>query len=54
MVVQNELEKTGLTIKHITLGEVELEKAPSVTEKKQLEAALVPLGFELIDDKKSR
>ena len=53
MVVQNELEKTGLTIKHITLGEVELEKLLPLL-KKQLEAALVPLGFELIDDKKSR
>lgn len=54
MVVQNELEKIGLTIKHITLGEAELDKTPTANEKKQLEAALIPLGFELIDDKKSR
>lgn len=54
MVVQQELDKLGLKTKNIILGEVELEKEPSAIEKKQLEDALVPLGFELIDDKKSR
>ncbi len=54
MVVQQTLSKLGLKTKNIILGEVELEKEPSAKEKKQLEDALVPLGFELIDDKKSR
>ncbi|MBS1744641.1 MAG: helix-turn-helix transcriptional regulator [Bacteroidetes bacterium] len=54
MVVKQELDRLGLKSKNIILGEVELEKEPSYTEKKQLVNTLVPLGFELIDDKKSR
>lgn len=54
MVVQNELDKLGLKTKSVTLGEAVLEKEPSAEEKKLLEAVLIPLGFELIDDKKSR
>jgi AraC-like DNA-binding protein len=54
MVVQNEVEKSGLKIKNITLGEVTLENELSTEEKSNLEKALIPLGFELIDDKKSR
>ncbi len=54
MVVQHELDKLGLEVKHITLGEVTLAKAPTTGEKEALENALVPLGFELIDDRKSR
>ncbi|HUM96777.1 MAG TPA: AraC family transcriptional regulator [Chitinophagaceae bacterium] len=54
MVVQQELDKLGFKTKSVTLGEAVLENEPSTEEKKQLEAALLPLGFELIDDKKSR
>lgn len=54
MVVQNELDKLGLPVKNISLGEVILEKDPSPEEKKNLEEVLLPLGFQLIDDKKSR
>ncbi|KPH15065.1 AraC family transcriptional regulator [Chryseobacterium sp. ERMR1:04] len=54
MVVQNELEKLGLSLTHIKLGEVTLANALSSDEKKSIEAVLVPLGFEVIDDKKSR
>lgn len=54
MVVQNELDKLGLDVKSIRLGEVVLEQSPTAEEKKQLEEALVPLGFEVIDDKKGR
>lgn len=54
MVVQNELDKLGLKAKNIRLGEVFLEKEPSAGERLQLEKALEPLGFEIIDDKKSR
>lgn len=54
MVVQNELEKLGLTVKNIKLGEVTLEKEPAPEEKKKLEETLISLGFEVIDDKKGR
>src|SRR5690606_16239228 len=54
MVVQNELDKLGLEVKSIKLGEVTLAKELSLEEKGIFESALVPLGFQLIDDKKSR
>lgn len=54
MVIQNELEKLGLDFTQIKLGEVTLAKELNSTEKKSLEAVLIPLGFEVIDDKKSR
>lgn len=54
MVVQNELDKLGLDVKSIRLGEVVLEKEPAAADKEQLKEVLVSLGFELIDDKKSR
>ena len=54
MVVQNELDKLGLDVKSIKLGEVILEKEPIPEEKKKLEEVLIPLGFEVIDDKKGR
>lgn len=54
MAVQNEMEKIGLPIKNIQLGEVVIEKEVSATQKKQLEKSLFALGFELIDSKKDR
>lgn len=54
MVVENELVKLGLDVKNVKLGEVTLGKEPTPEEKEQIEAVLVPLGFEVIDDKKSR
>ncbi|MCC9019750.1 helix-turn-helix domain-containing protein [Flavobacterium lipolyticum] len=54
MVVQNELEKLGLEFTHIKLGEVTLAKELTATERTLLEQELVALGFEVIDDKKSR
>lgn len=53
-MVQNEIEKLGLSIQSIKLGEVELKQEPSVSEKEALNKALVALGFYLIDDKKSQ
>lgn len=53
-MVQNEIEKLGLSIQSIKLGEVELKQEPSVPEKEALNKALVVLGFYLIDDKKSQ
>ena len=54
MVVQQELVKLGLDVKNVALGEVTLAKEPTAQERKQIESVLIPLGFEVIDDKKSR
>ena len=54
MVVQNELDKLGLAVKSIRLGEVILDNELTVEDKKKLNETLVNLGFEIIDDKKSR
>ena len=54
MVVQNEMNKLGLEVEYMKLGEVTLEKELTSTERDALEGALVPLGFQVIDDKKSR
>lgn len=54
MVVGQELDKLGLPVKHIQLGEITLKKELSAKEKADLGDALETLGFELIDDKKSR
>ena len=54
MVVQNELDKLGLVAKDVKLGEITLEKEPNPGQKDSLEKALAPLGFEIIDNKKSR
>lgn len=54
MVVQSELDKLGLDVKNIKLGEVILDKKLSDEEKQKLEEAIKPLGFEVIDDRKSR
>ncbi|MGJ5641385.1 helix-turn-helix domain-containing protein [Formosa sp. S-31] len=53
MVVQNELDKLGFKVVNINLGEVALENEPTLEEKKRLDKALIQLGFEIIDDKKS-
>ncbi len=54
MAVQNELDKLGVNVKHIKLGEVTLDKQLSKAERDTLDNALTNLGFELIDDRKSR
>jgi AraC-like DNA-binding protein len=54
MVVRSELEKIGLHPLAIDLGEIELETPPTKEQAAQLDPALRKLGFELIDDKKSR
>lgn len=54
MVVQNELEKLGVEFTNIKLGEVTLTNELNLDERNSLEAVLIPLGFEVIDDKKSR
>ncbi|MBP9134200.1 MAG: helix-turn-helix transcriptional regulator [Saprospiraceae bacterium] len=54
MAVQDKLDQLGLIAKRVTLGEVTLENELSPMSKDTLEKALTSLGFELIDDKKSR
>ncbi|WP_313807929.1 AraC family transcriptional regulator [Flavobacterium sp.] len=54
MVVQSELEKLGLPIIDVELGEVTLQTEISETQKEVLAKHLLQFGFELIDDKKSR
>ena len=54
MVVQNELDKLSLSVKNIKLGEVTLDKELTPEEKNNLDKVLIPLGFELINDKKNR
>lgn len=54
LVVQNELDKLGLEASNIKLGEVSLVKDLTTKEREAIESALDPLGFQVIDDKKSR
>lgn len=54
MVVKSELEKLGMVTQRVELGEVTIDKDLDHTEKEQLDHVLKELGFELIDDKKSR
>jgi YesN/AraC family two-component response regulator len=54
MVVKSELEKAGIRFLNIDLGEIELNKFPSEAQLKKFRSELLQLGFELIDDKKSR
>lgn len=54
LVVQNELERLGFHTKKITLGEVTLINAISVTELKQLKVQLALFDFELLEDNKHK
>ena len=54
MVVTSELEKAGIQFLTVDLGEIELAKEPSKTQLRKFDKGLNQMGFELIDDKKSR
>jgi AraC-like DNA-binding protein len=55
LVVKGELEKLGLHPLHVHLGEVVLEEKTITTEQRAaLDTALQAVGFELIDDRRSR
>ena len=54
MVVKSEFEKLGLHTISVELGEVELKDNLSEDQKKELLTHLHALGFDLIDDKKSK
>lgn len=54
MVVKTELEKFGLQPVAVELGEVEIKNGPTPDTLHQLDKSLQRLGFEIIDDRKSR
>ncbi|WP_413511700.1 helix-turn-helix domain-containing protein [Myroides odoratus] len=54
LVIQNEFSKLNIAIESIALGEVTLEKELSSEDREAVETVLISLGFEVIDDKKSR
>jgi AraC family transcriptional regulator len=55
MAVKNELEKQGLHPEKVSLGEVTIRESKLTDEEQEkLDAALIDLGFERIDDRKAR
>ena len=54
MAVEAQLKSKGLRPLSVNLGEVEIEEKLSKTQLAQLDTSLKSLGFELIDDKKSK
>ena len=54
MVVTRELEKHGIDFTNVELGEIELNKMPADGKLSDFKKEIEILGFELIDDKKSR
>ena len=54
MVVAAELEKAGIQPLHVELGEIELKKEPSAKQLQQFSNNIKQLGFEMIDDRKSK
>jgi AraC family transcriptional regulator len=54
LVVRQELDKLNINYKNIQLGEVELAGQPTVEKLNAFKTHLNDLGFELLDDKKSK
>jgi AraC-like DNA-binding protein len=54
MVVKAELEKMGLKVLAVDLGEVTLDKELTDNERSVADGLLQKLGFSIIDDKKSQ
>jgi len=54
MVVKAELEKLGLHPLSVELGEVKLAEKLTEKQKLQIDNCFAELGFELLDDRKSR
>jgi YesN/AraC family two-component response regulator len=54
MVVKSELEKLGLQLLSVELGEVETTNPITSEQKEAIEEQMKSFGFEVIDDKKSR
>jgi len=49
--VEQIVKDTGLALRNIELGEVELEAAPTPAQLEQLRQGLEAVGFELVDDR---
>lgn len=54
MVVKSELEKLGLSVLSVELGEAEIIDSLDENKKEEIVRQLEQFGFEVIDDKKSR
>ena len=54
MVVRQQFEKAGLQPLSVELGEIELSEDPDKQTLAELDTELRHLGFEIIDDRKSR
>lgn len=54
MVVKSELEQLGLQLLSVELGMVETKNTIDENKKDEISKKLLALGFELLDDKKSR
>ncbi len=54
MMVRQELERAGLSPETVGLGEIEFSQVLTPQQITIVEDALTPLGFEMIDDRKSR
>ena len=54
MAVRDALEKAGMKTLNVELGEVQLAERPSDVQLQQIKDSLTQLGFELIDDRRSR
>jgi len=54
MSVQSVFEKMGISPLSVELGEVQLPRVLTQDEQESLKGALTALGFEIIDDKKSK
>jgi len=52
--VRNELAQMGHSVGEVTLGEAEITDKLSSTDIKHIDASLKKLGFEVIEDRKSR
>jgi AraC-like DNA-binding protein len=52
--VKGELEKNQIPYKSVELGEIEFDTQPSILSLQSFRSGIELLGFELIDDKKSR
>lgn len=52
--VRNELEKAGINVLLVELGEAEIKNELSPEELQHVDRSLQALGFELINDRKSR
>lgn len=54
MVVRDQFEKAGFSPVLVELGEVEIKEEPDSRELEPLKDSLLKLGFEIIDDRKSK